>query len=82
MQTPAQLVAAKDSHTTRKARLREISGFALISVGVTGLVVPFIPGIPLIAAGVGVLGSEHSFVRHWRSKLEERGLLKAASPRS
>ena len=60
-----------------RVRLREASGFVLISVGVTGLLVPIIPGIPLIAAGVGVLGSDHSFVRRWRTKLEEKGVLKA-----
>ena len=64
-----------------KARVREIGGFALISVGLAGLLVPVIPGIPLIAAGVGVLGSEHSFVRRWRIRLEEKGLLKAQPSR-
>ena len=58
-------------------KLREIGGYVLISIGVTGLLVPVIPGIPLIAAGVGVLGTDHVFVRRWRTRLEEKGVLKA-----
>jgi len=65
-----------------KHRAREFGGFTLIWVGVAGLVVPVIPGIPLIAAGVGVLGSDHDFVRLWRGRLVKKGVLKAEKPKA
>jgi len=35
----------------------------LIVVGLLGLVLPVIPGVPLLLAGVAVLGQDHPLVR-------------------
>jgi len=58
------------------ARLREISGLALVAVGVAGCLLPIIPGIPLIVAGAAILGTDHALVRRSRAWLEQKGFLK------
>jgi uncharacterized membrane protein YbaN (DUF454 family) len=45
------------------ARLRSIGGVLLVVVGLLGLVFPVIPGVPLLMAGVAVLGPQHPVVR-------------------
>lgn len=57
--------------------LRTTLGFALLGVGVVGLLVPVLPGIPLILAGVVVVGPDHPVIRsirarwdHWRDRKE------------
>jgi uncharacterized protein YqgC (DUF456 family) len=58
------------------ARLREISGLALVVLGVAGCLLPIIPGIPFIAAGMAILGTDHALVRRSRGWLEKKGFLK------
>jgi uncharacterized membrane protein YbaN (DUF454 family) len=43
--------------------LRTVSGVLLLAVGTLGLVVPLIPGIPLLLAGVATLGRDHPLLR-------------------
>lgn len=57
-------------------RLREISGLALVAVGIAGCLLPLLPGIPLILAGAALLGTDHVLVRRTRGWLEKKGLLK------
>jgi uncharacterized protein YqgC (DUF456 family) len=53
--------------------LRKTAGMGLLIVGVAGLVLPVIPGIPLIAAGVALLGADHPVVRKGIDWLERKG---------
>jgi uncharacterized membrane protein YbaN (DUF454 family) len=55
------------------AFFRHAAGFVLIGLGVAGLVLPVIPGIPLLAAGVAVLGTDHALVKGTRDWLKKRG---------
>ncbi len=55
--------------------LRKVCGIALIVLGLVAVPVPIIPGIPLIAAGAAMLGSDHSIVRLSRTWLRNRGIL-------
>jgi len=55
--------------------LREGSGFGLLAVGVIGVVVPIIPGIPLLLAGGLILAPKYPSigaivgrVRRWAVK--------------
>ena len=57
-------------------KLRELSGLGLVALGIAGVLLPIIPGIPLIAAGVAVLGTDHAFVRRSRAWMEKKGILK------
>ena len=54
--------------------LRKVCGIALIVVGLVAVPVPIIPGLPLIAAGAAMLGSDHSIVRSCRTWLRNRGI--------
>jgi hypothetical protein len=47
----------------------------LIAAGVVAIPIPVIPGIPLIAAGAAMLGSDHPLVRSGRTWLRNRGTL-------
>lgn len=55
--------------------IREACGIFLIAVGVVSIPIPIIPGIPLIAAGVAMLGNNHALLRSGRTWLETRGLM-------
>ena len=48
---------------------RKIGGMALIGLGVAGILVPVIPGIPLVLAGAALLGNSHPLVRRIRGLL-------------
>jgi uncharacterized protein YqgC (DUF456 family) len=39
--------------------LKRISAYVLLVAGVAGLALPFLPGIPLLLVGLGLLGPEH-----------------------
>ena len=57
-------------------KLREATGFALLIAGLLGLVLPIIPGAPLLIAGVAVLGSDHPRIQPWITRLDRwRSLL-------
>ncbi len=45
------------------ALLRTVAGVILITVGLIGLVLPIIPGIPLLIAGVATMGRDHPLLR-------------------
>jgi uncharacterized membrane protein YbaN (DUF454 family) len=70
---------------------RTAAGVSLLVVGVIGCILPVMPGIPFLVAGVAVLGTDHAIVRRgrqWlysdhprirriRGWLERQGILKA-----
>ena len=49
---------------------RVVAGVLLAAVGVLGLILPIIPGVPLLIAGVALLGPEHPLVRPFAERLE------------
>jgi len=53
--------------------LRQICGVALIVMGLVAIPVPIIPGLPFIAAGAAMLGSDHYIVRSCRTWLQKSG---------
>ena len=53
--------------------MREAAGIGLLVIGVFGCLLPIMPGIPFLAAGVGLLGANHAIVRRGRGWLERRG---------
>ena len=56
--------------------LRYVYGILLIGAGLVAMPIPILPGIPLVAAGVAMLGSNHPLIRTCRTWLESKGLLK------
>jgi Putative transmembrane protein (PGPGW) len=56
------------------AAIRKGCGLALIVAGLVAIPIPVIPGIPLIAAGAAMLGSDHPLVRSCRTWLRDLGI--------
>lgn len=48
---------------------RRILGMTLIAAGVVGMLLPILPGIPLLLAGVALVGSDHPWVRPLGARL-------------
>lgn len=44
-------------------RIRTVAGMVLIGLGLVGMLVPVIPGIPLLIAGVALVGTNHPWIR-------------------
>jgi uncharacterized protein len=55
--------------------LRVTGGVLLIVAGLVGLVLPIIPGIPMLVAGVLTLGTDHPWVRPITARLRRHGIL-------
>lgn len=51
-------------------RLREVTGFALLILGLLGMLLPLLPGVPLVLAGVAILGSKHPRIQPWIERIE------------
>ena len=43
--------------------IRTVSGVVLIGLGLAGMLLPVIPGTPLLIGGVALLGAHHPWVR-------------------
>ena len=54
----------------------------MIAIGLPGLVLPIIPGIPLILAGLIMLEVNHPLIHASRDWLEARGIGKRKPPAS
>jgi uncharacterized membrane protein YbaN (DUF454 family) len=63
--------------------IRVIAGVLLIGLGLVGMLVPVLPGIPLLLAGMALLGSNHPWVRPCMARLRlwRQGGARAAGPR-
>ena len=55
-----------------------VIGFTLLAAGLVGFVFPIIPGIPLLIAGLAVLGTEYAWARRALAQAKD----KAKSARS
>jgi uncharacterized protein YqgC (DUF456 family) len=62
--------------------IRKLCGVGLIAVGLLGLLLPLLPGIPLILAGLIMLEINHPVVHACRDWLEARGIGKRKPPAS
>jgi uncharacterized membrane protein YbaN (DUF454 family) len=51
-------------------RLRELTGFALVIAGLLGMLLPILPGVPLLLAGVGILGTNHPRIEPWIARIK------------
>jgi len=50
--------------------LRTVAGVMLITIGIVGILLPFIPGIPLMLAGVATMGRDHPWLRPVMARLD------------
>jgi uncharacterized protein len=52
-------------------KLRDIGGFVLLIAGAIGCVLPILPGIPLLLAGVYILAPRYPRIGAWRERIEQ-----------
>ena len=52
-------------------KLRDIAGFLLLATGAIGCVLPILPGIPLVLAGIYILAPRYPKIHAWREKIEQ-----------
>lgn len=60
--------------TVLLVKIKVILGIVLCAVGVVGTLVPIVPGVPIVLAGLALMGSDHPLVvklkerlKRWRS---------------
>ena len=51
--------------------LKVLGGCSLIFLGLLGMILPIIPGIPILVAGVAILGTDHPIVRPFARRFEQ-----------
>ena len=66
--TPTVLTVSTDGGPL--TRLRELTGLGLLIAGLLGLLLPVMPGTPLLIAGVALLGPSLPAVRPWMKRFE------------
>lgn len=50
-------------------KFKAILGMALCVVGLAGTLVPIIPGVPIVLAGLALMGADHPLVRGLKARL-------------
>jgi hypothetical protein len=53
-------------------RIRSAAGFSLILLRAIGTLVPVVPGLPMILAGVALVGTDHPWIRSISGHLKSR----------
>jgi|HubBroStandDraft_5_1064220.scaffolds.fasta_scaffold13984_3 uncharacterized membrane protein YbaN (DUF454 family) len=51
--------------------LRQVTGYACLAIGAAGCVLPILPGIPLLLAGLGLLAVDSPWAAQLRDRLKE-----------
>lgn len=75
--------AVRSRLATLWAAARLVLGVLLIVVGAIGTLLPVLPGIPLMIAGVALLGTEHWLVKPFHDRLQRwRGQTPSEPPPS
>lgn len=59
---------------------RVVMGVLLIVVGILGTLLPVIPGVPLLIAGVALIGPKHPLIRPYVERFERWREARAAKP--
>lgn len=54
----------------RAGTMRKIGGWALVVVGVAGLVLPVIPGVPLLIGGLAILAPDYVWAQKSLDKVK------------
>ena len=54
---------SKAMHQQRRSIWRKVAGWACLALGVLGIVLPIVPGIPLLIAGMATLSTQHRWAR-------------------
>jgi len=49
-------------------KIKVILGIALCAIGIAGTLVPIIPGVPIVLAGLALMGADHPLVRSLKER--------------
>jgi hypothetical protein len=60
------------AHGRFKAIARQVGGYTLLAAGLAGCVLPIIPGIPLLFAGLALLAVDTPWAARLSAKLKDR----------
>jgi uncharacterized membrane protein YbaN (DUF454 family) len=52
--------------------VRTVAGAILAGAGLIGVLLPVVPGWPLLLAAAAVLGPDHPWTKRWRQWFEKR----------
>lgn len=58
-----QLPVHSQQNSSRGSLWRKVIGWGCLSIGLLGIVLPIIPGIPFLLAGLATLSTEHYWIR-------------------
>jgi uncharacterized membrane protein YbaN (DUF454 family) len=59
---------------------RTALGYVFPVTGIAGVLLPIIPGVPLLVAAAAVLGADHPLIRPWKERVN-RWMRKDLSPK-
>ena len=61
--------------TNRPSAVRMAAGVILIAIGLVAMPLPVMPGVPIVAAGVALLGVNHPLIQRCRTWIERLRLV-------
>jgi uncharacterized membrane protein YbaN (DUF454 family) len=64
----------REVHPERSRLIRVISGWFLLVTGIAGCVLPIIPGIPLLLAGLLILSRDYVWARALLRKIKRKAV--------
>ena len=62
----------RKTHEQRSLLWLKVVGWACVTVGLLGIVLPILPGIPLMIAGLAALSTQHRWARALTLRLKSR----------
>lgn len=62
-------------------KLKLFCGIGLLFLGVLGLILPIMPGVPFLLVSAAILGNEHPLIRPFKQRIDRwRGKRKEEAP--
>lgn len=69
MERPIKFASVAPLNSGLVYQVRMVCGWCLILLGIAGCILPIIPGLPLLALGIALVGRRHPTIRWWSVNL-------------